>query len=57
MYLRPVARLSGLRLSHGHDPVAESAWKRLGFALWHKEFDDFNLFVLALSSSFHYFTV
>ena len=27
------------------------------FALWHEEFDDFSLFVLALSSSFDYFTV
>ena len=39
-----------------HDPVAESASKCFGFALWHKEFDDFSLFVLALSSSFHDFT-
>ena len=40
-----------------HDPVAESASKCFGFALWHKEFDDFTeLFVLALSSSFHDFT-
>ena len=36
-----------------HDPVSESASKCFGFALWHKEFDDFSLFVLALSSSFH----
>ena len=27
------------------------------FALWHEEFNDFSLFVLALSSSFHDFTV
>ena len=40
-----------------HDPVSESASKYFGFALWHKEFDDFSLFVLALSSSFHDFTV
>ena len=33
-----------------HDPVFESASKCFGFALWHKEFDDFSLFVLALSS-------
>ena len=37
MYLRS----TGLRLSHVHDPVAESASKRFGFALWHKEFDKF----------------
>ena len=40
-----------------HDPVSESAYKCFGFALRHKEFDDFSLFVLALSSSFHDFTV
>ena len=39
------------------DPVAESASKCFGFALWHKEFDDFSLFVLALIGSFHDFTV
>ena len=51
------SRPTGLRLSHVDDPVAESATKCFGFALWHKEFDDFSLFVLALSSSFHDFTV
>ena len=40
-----------------YDPVSESASKCFGFALRHKEFDDFSLFVLALSSSFHDFTV
>ena len=54
MYPRLVARLHGLRLSH---PDAECASKRFSFALWHKEFDDFSLFVLALSSSFNDFTV
>ena len=39
------------------DPVAESASKCFGLALWHKEFDDFSLFVLALIGSFHDFTV
>ena len=53
------SRPTGLRLSTwGVDvPVAESASKCFGFALWHEEFDDFSLFVLALSSSFHDFTV
>jgi len=39
------------------DPVAESCSKFFGLALWHKEFDDFSLFVLALIGSFHDFTV
>ena len=43
-------RPTGLWLSHVHDPVAESASKFFGFALWHKEFDDLSLFVLALSA-------
>ena len=50
------SRPTGLWLSHVHAPVAASASKCFGFALWHKEFDDFSLFVLALSSSFHDFT-
>ena len=50
-------RPTGLWLSHVHDPVAESAFNCFGFALWHKKFDDLSLFVLALSSSFHDFTV
>ena len=51
------SRPIGLRSSHVHDPVAESASKRFDFVLWHKLFDDFSLFVLALSSSFHDFTL
>ena len=39
---------TGLRLSHVYDPVAESASKCMGFALWHEEFDDFSSFVVAL---------
>ena len=37
--------------------LGESASKCFGFTLWHKEFDDFSLFVLALIGSFHDFTV
>ena len=51
------SRPTGLWLSHVHDPVAASASKCFGFALWHKEFDDFSLFVLALICSFLDFTV
>ena len=40
-----------------HDPVSESASKCFGFALRHKEFDDFSLFVFAPSSLFHDLTV
>ena len=43
-------RPTGLWLSHVHDPVADSASKYFGFALWHKEFDDLRKFVLALSA-------
>ena len=51
------SRPTGLWLSHVHDPVAASASKCFGFALWHKEFDDFSFFVLALICSFLDFTV
>ena len=51
------SRPTGLRLSYVHDPVAESASECFGFTLWHKEFDDFSLFVLAFIGSFHDFTV
>ena len=50
------SRPTGLRLSHVHDPLAESASKCFDFALWYKKFDDFS-FVLALIGSFHDFTV
>ena len=48
------SRPTGLWLSHVHDPVAASASKCFGFALWPK---DFSLFVLALIGSFLDFTV
>ena len=47
------SRPTGLVTGGVNDPVAESASKCFGFAPWHMEFDDFRLFVLALSSSFH----
>ena len=57
MCLRLVARLVFGCYTGVHAPVAESASNEcFGFALWHKEFGDFSLFVLALSSSFHDFT-
>ena len=46
------SRHTGIRLSHVDDPVVESASECFGFALWHKEFNDFSLFVLARSSLF-----
>ena len=39
---------TGRRLSHVYDPVAESASKCIGFALWREKFDDFSSFVVAL---------
>ena len=39
---------TGRRLSHVYDPVAESASKCIGFALWREEFDNFSSFVVAL---------
>ena len=57
MCLRLVARLVFGCYTGVHAPVAESSSNEcFGFALWHKEFGDFSLFVLALSSSFHDFT-
>ena len=46
------SRHTGIWLSHVDDPVVESASECFGFALWHKEFNDLSLFVLARSSLF-----
>ena len=41
-YVSASSRPTGLRLSHVHDPLAESASKCFDFALWYKKFDDFS---------------
>ena len=57
-YVSASSRPTGLRLSHEESMIQLPSLllNASGFAPWHREFDDFSLFVLALSSSFNDFT-